>query len=61
MMVFNQMRKYAGKIVYSAKESYGREFGVRLENEAGKGNLFKAVELIVRQELWKSCGWHSLI
>ena len=46
----NLMRKYAGKVVYSAKESYGREFGVRLENEAGKGNLFKAVKRIVRQE-----------
>ena len=27
--------------MYSAKESYGREFGMKLENEAGKGNLFK--------------------
>ena len=35
--------------VYSAKESYGREFGMKLENEAGKGNLFKAVKRIVRQ------------
>ena len=48
-MVLNQMRKYAGKVVYSAKESYGREFGVRLENEACKGNLFKAVKRIVKQ------------
>ena len=35
--------------MYSAKESHGREFGVRLENEAGKGNLFKVVKYIVRQ------------
>ena len=48
-MVYNQMKKYAGKVVYSAKESYGREFGMKLENEAGKGNLFKAVKRIVRQ------------
>ena len=48
-MVYNQMRKYARKVVYSDKESYEREFGVRLENEAGKGNLFKAVKRIVRQ------------
>ena len=44
-----QMRKYAGKVVYSAMESYGKEFGVRLENEAGTGNLFKAAKHIVRQ------------
>ena len=44
-----QMRKYAGKVVYSAMESYGKKFGVRLENEAGTGNLFKAVKRIVRQ------------
>ena len=30
-MVYNQMKKYAGKVVYSAKESYGREFGMKLE------------------------------
>ena len=42
-MVNNQTRKYARNVVYSAKKSHGREFGVRLENEAGKGNLFKAV------------------
>ena len=48
-MVYNQMRKYAWKVVYSAKESYGRKFGVRLENEAGKGNLFKAAKRVVRQ------------
>ena len=38
-MVYNQMKKYAGKVVYSAKESYGREFGMKLENEAGKGQF----------------------
>ena len=48
-MVYNQMKKYAGKVVHLAKKSYGREFGMRLENEAGKGNLFKAVKRIVRQ------------
>ena len=41
-MVYNQMRKYAWKVVYSAKESHGSKFRVRLENEACKGNLFKA-------------------
>ena len=43
------MRKYAGKVEYSAKESYGREFGVRLKNQAGTDNLFKAVRRVVRQ------------
>ena len=44
------MKKYAGKVVYSAKESYGREFGMKLENEAGKGNLFKAVKRMSDRE-----------
>ena len=35
--------------MYSAQESYGRELGMKLENEA-KGNLFKAVKRIVRRE-----------
>ena len=43
-MVYNQIRKYAGKVVCSAKEFYGGEFDEmpRLENETGKSNLFKA-------------------
>ena len=56
-MAYNQMRKYARKVVYSAKESYGREFGVRLENEVGKGNLFKAVKRIVRPG--EGCCWEQ--
>ena len=32
-----------------AKESYGKKFSEMLDNEAGKGNLFKTVKRIVRQ------------
>ena len=54
-MVYNQMKKYAGKVVYSAKESYGREFGMKLENEAGKGICSRQLSVLSDRErrCWK--------
>ena len=57
-------RNHAGKVVYPAKQSY-REAGVwheLLKNEAGKGNLVKAVKRIVRQgtkTLLETVGWRT--